>query len=120
MKQFIKPTLILNPETGDMNEVILDPKDGTLISNEKEKPQHSSTGKKGLYTCRVCDKVFTTSSSLATHRRSHTGERPYSCKYCDKSKSHFGFLGKSICLNCLKVDLNLIVVLSSLPDLTTR
>ena len=62
IRQFIKPTLVLNPETGDMKEVILDPKDGTPLSaeNSDSKPPNfmTASGKKGLFPCSICNKVI--------------------------------------------------------------
>jgi KRAB domain-containing zinc finger protein len=34
------------------------------------------------FRCEQCDHVFTSASNLSTHRRTHTGERPYSCTEC--------------------------------------
>lgn len=39
----------------------------------------------GRYTCDMCKKSFVQQSSLITHKRIHTGERPYHCKVCDNS-----------------------------------
>lgn len=33
----------------------------------------------------TCFQVFNTIAAKKEHARKHTGERPYNCRYCDKS-----------------------------------
>lgn len=49
-------------------------------------------GMRGSTTCNVCYKTFACYSALEIHYRSHTKERPFKCKVCDRSfstKVHF-------------------------------
>lgn len=44
-------------------------------------------GMRGSTTCNVCYKTFACYSALEIHYRSHTKERPFKCKVCDRSFS---------------------------------
>ena len=46
--------------------------------------------------CPVCDRRFSQSSSVTTHMRTHSGERPYKCKVCHKAFSDTSTLTKHI------------------------
>ena len=42
------------------------------------------TGEKP-FSCQYCDRKFTTNSAKTSHERTrHNAEKPFSCEYCDK------------------------------------
>ncbi|KAF8000624.1 hypothetical protein HF325_004413 [Metschnikowia pulcherrima] len=51
----------------------------------------SHTGEKP-FACTECDKRFSRNGDLTSHMRSHTGEKPFACTECDKRSSHSGNL----------------------------
>lgn len=60
----------------------LDGSPTTTISSSSRKMSQAAVEKR--HVCDVCGKAFPYLSILESHKRCHTGERPFSCHYCDK------------------------------------
>ncbi|GFV52577.1 protein glass [Trichonephila clavipes] len=59
----------------------------TLLDSESIAMNEDSNSSGKMNLCRICGKTYARPSTLKTHMRTHSGERPYRCITCHKSFS---------------------------------
>ena len=57
------------------------------VENNEEIEKFKSSYDKKTFPCDDCERVFSRFDNLSTHKRIHSGEKPFCCPYCGKSFS---------------------------------
>ncbi|CAK8690775.1 unnamed protein product [Clavelina lepadiformis] len=65
-----------------------------LLSETKTTEKSKPVFKK--WNCSICEKRFLSHQALTTHRRTHTGKKPFRCKICDRPFAQEGDLKSHI------------------------
>ena len=80
----------LSPRSPTLSPDMISPKMSQSGKDELIGDQErNAEGKMGNFECGTCKKLFSTPHGLEVHvRRSHSGQRPYSCDVCSKTFGH--------------------------------